>query len=209
MALIKCSKCGKEFDVELLECIHCKKALFTNDSYLLLTLEEKRALKKLLMTTNETYKNNMLLGLGSACVAILLILVGLACFSILIMALGFISLFFELYFLNKAMKYEKNYYDENIAKLSKKSKKEIVKINEEEQTQKAQMKKKLTTVYIILGIIFVLAIIIVNIILNQQTDADYDRMKRCWDKGMDYNYETGRCKTADEAYRDWLTDPYS
>ena len=206
MALIKCAECGKEFDVELLECIHCKKALFTSDSYSLLTIEEKRALKKLLWTADENYKNKMLLGIGCGIVGIVLII-----FVNLI--LGILCIIPELYFLMNSEKYEKQYYDENIAKLSKKSKKEIAKINEESEKLKQQTKKKtknqIIRFYIILGVVVILAGIIINSILNKQTDADYDRMKRCWDKGMDYNYETGKCKTADEAYRDWLTDPYS
>ena len=206
MALIKCSECEKEYDVELLECPKCKKPLFTKDSYALLTPQEKGALRKLLWATDDTYKNRMLLGIGCCLVAIVLIL-------FVNLFIGIIFLIPELYCLISAEKYEKKYYDEKIAKISKKSKKEITRINDEskkaEQLQKEQTKKKLIRWYIIIGVVGVLAIIIVNSILNKQTDADYDRMKRCWDKGMDYNYETGRCKTADEAYRDWLTDPYS
>lgn len=73
-------------------------------------------------------------------------------------------------------------------------------LKEHKKDNDIEAKKKKERIFLVISIslVFVYSLLLIISAINASEDADYEARKRCWDKGMDYNEETGRCLTANE-----------
>jgi len=210
MSLIKCSECGKEFSDKAKACPNCacpiteikkdnkkkEKELEIDYSkeYRELTQFEKRLFNNIYASKSIKTKMIIILVFGG----IFIFLGSYFTFSSLIKSINFytitsIILLIIIYIVLIRLLYViyKNNYEKSEMYL-KVHKKDINNINTNNE-------KVLLITLIILSILTITCFIINSI--NYNEDLDYEARKRCWDKGMDYNEETGRCLTVDEYLR--------